>query len=140
MNPASATDVAAIDEIARRFFAAFDNRGGNEPDFDDLRSLFIEGAVIVRVANAKPDVMNIDAFIAPREALLTGGSLIDFHEWEEEAQTSVSGDIAWRRCTYRKSGTMNGTPFRGAGMKIMSFARSDTRWYIASVLWQDEPD
>jgi hypothetical protein len=135
-----ANDVTAIDEIARLFFAAFDNRAGKKPDIDGLRRLFIDGAVIVKVASGKPQVMSVDAFITPREALLTDGALTDFHEWEEEAQTSCFGGIAWRHCTYRKSGTMNGTSFGGAGMKVISFALLEGRWRIASVLWQDEED
>ena len=132
--------MTAIDEIATTFFAAFDNRNGKAPDMDALRALFIDGATIVKVANGEAQVMSVDAFIAPREALLRGDALTDFHEWEESAQTSSFGGIAWRRCTYRKSGTMNGAAFVGAGMKVFSFALQDGRWRIASVLWQDEEE
>lgn len=140
MSEATAHDVSSIDEVARRFFAAFDNRGGKRADFAGLRALFVDGAVVVKVANGKPHVMSVEAFVAPREALLGGGSLTDFHEWEEEARTSVFGGIAWRHCTYRKTGIMNGAEFSGAGMKVISFALSEGRWRIASVLWQDEEE
>ena len=135
-----ATEVKDIDEVARVFFAAFDNRAGKKPDIVGLRRLFIDGAIIVKVANGKPQVMDVDAFVVPREALLDGGALTEFHEWEDEARTSFFGGIAWRHCTYRKSGTMNGARFDGAGMKVMSFVRSEGAWRIASVLWQDEED
>lgn len=140
MKETSAADVTAIDEIVRLFFAAFDNRGANRPDCDDLRALFVDGAVVVKVTAGSTQAMTVEAFIAPRQALLNGGALTDFHEWEEQATTSIFGGIACRRCTYRKSGTMNGSPFEGAGMKVISFALSNGRWRIASVLWQDEEE
>ena len=134
----SPDDRGQIDSVTRAFFAAFDNRDGRLPDMNALRRLFIEGAVIVKATLNGETVMTVDAFIAPREALLTSGRLAEFHEWEETAHTSLFGNIAWRKCTYRKTGLDAGQPIAGAGVKALSFVRSAGEWKLASVLWQDE--
>ena len=131
-------DESQIDAVTRAFFAAFDNRDGRRPDMNALRRLFIEGAVIVKATLNGETVMTVEAFIAPRETLLTSGRLTEFHEWEETSHTSLLGAIAWRQCTYRKAGLDAGQPIAGAGVKALSFVRSRDEWKIASVLWQDE--
>jgi hypothetical protein len=40
--------------------------------------------------------MDVEGFIAPRAALLTGGRLTDFHEWETEGRTEIAGGLATR--------------------------------------------
>lgn len=134
------TDLSAIDDAAACFFAAFDNRGGRRVDMAGLRALLLPEARIVRLDGGCAEVMDPDSFIAPREALLASGSLTDFHEWEERAETTVFGAAAVRRCVYRKAGLREGAPFEGAGFKAISLVRLEGRWRIASVLWQDEAE
>ena len=135
-----ASDLAAIDAAMARFFAAFDNRGGRRVDMTGLRALLLPEARIVKLDAGSAEVMEPDAFIAPREALLNGETLTDFHEWEERAQTTVFGAAAVRRCTYGKAGVRDGRPFEGRGFKATSLAKLDGEWRIVSVVWQDQAD
>ncbi|HUR19636.1 MAG TPA: ribose 5-phosphate isomerase B [Vicinamibacterales bacterium] len=126
-----------IDTLVRRFFAAFDNRAGAIVDLPALRDLFVPGAIIVRKSAAMTETWSVSQFLEPRQALLTDGSLADFHEWEVDASTFVFGDIACRTLRYGKEGRLHGAPFGGDGTKSMHFVRTDGQWRITSIIWQD---
>jgi hypothetical protein len=127
-----------IEALIAAFYAAFDNRDGRAPGLDGLRALFIDTATITRVSGDAVERWDPDAFIAPRRALLTDGTLTDFHEWEVEGRTTVLADIASRWSTYRKQGTLHGAPYDGGGDKFIQLYRRDGRWRINAVLWQDD--
>jgi hypothetical protein len=126
-----------IETLVREFFSAFDNRAGRTVDLNALRALFVRGALIVKNSEASSEALSVDAFIQPRQALLTDGSLVDFHEWEVEATTFIFGGIACRTLRYAKNGILNGVPFAGEGMKSIHLARTDDSWRITSIVWQD---
>ena len=103
----------------------------------ELRQLFLPDARVTRVAAGEVDSWTVEEFMAPRVALLTDGSLVDFHEWEIEGATTVYGHIAERRSRYRKSGQLDGEPYLGEGRKLLLLCRREARWQIVSVLWED---
>lgn len=142
LNPALSDAVSlhqqsAIDALVARFYATFDNRNGRAMAVDELRQMFLADGRITRVAAGQVDSWTVEDFIAPRAALLTDGSLIDFHEWEIEADTLIFDHIAARRSRYRKSGRLHGEPYNGEGRKVISLCRLQGRWRIVSVLWED---
>jgi len=131
----------AIDDLASAFFSVFDNRENKTPDLSCLYRMFTERAIITKRDGDHLDIMSLDEFVAPRQDLLTSGTLVDFHEWEVEARTFVDGGIATRLCSYLKEGVMSGEPFSGGGMKSIQFVRIAEGWRIGSVLWEDaEPE
>ena len=131
-------DRAAIAELVRTFFAAFSSGPGCAERLDALRSLFLPDAVIVRAGGSNPTVYGVDSFIAPRQALLTGGTLLDFSERELSGRTDVFGDIAAHFCSYAKAGVQDGTPFAARGMKTIQFVRTSDGWRISAAAWDDE--
>ena len=135
-----AADRAAIAGIVRTFFAAFSSGPDADARLDALREAFLPEAVIVRTCGAEPAVYDLDSFIAPRQALLSGGTLVDFHEWELTGHTEVFGDIAQHFCSYAKAGVQDGTPFTGRGMKTLQFIRTPAGWRISAAAWDDERD
>ncbi|HEX6551016.1 MAG TPA: hypothetical protein VF117_10120 [Gammaproteobacteria bacterium] len=82
--------------------------------------------------------MSLEAFIAPREALLSNGTLTDFEERETAHHTQVFGNVALRSCTYAKSGVLNGVPFDARGAKVFQFIKGLSGWRISAVAWDDE--
>lgn len=99
--------------------------------------MFSEGATITRVTHDRVDRWTLETFISPRAAMLTDGTLIDFHEWEIEAHTVVLDSIASRWSTYEKEGTLDGADYRGRGQKFIQFYRAECRWLINAILWED---
>jgi hypothetical protein len=133
-------DRAAIADLVRTFFAAFTSGPDSIARLDALRAGFLPEAVIIRTCGGQPAVYGVDAFIAPRQALLSGGTLVDFREWELSGRTEVFGDIAQHFCSYAKAGVQDGRPFTARGMKTLQFVRTSTGWRISAAAWDDERD
>ena len=132
--------VEMIDAATTAFFGHFDNREGRRPDADQLRAAFLEGASIVKATDGGIEAMSVEGFIGPRVELLSSGSLVDFHEWEEAGRTEVFGAMARRVSRYSKAWVEDGAVSTGRGLKYLSFARVDGAWKIAALVWQDEAD
>lgn len=129
------SDVAFIDGLVAAFFAAFDNRDGRVPDAAAFTALFTAAATITHRHGLTIRSSSPTDFFTPRLAMLTDGRLLDFHEWEVEAVTSVHNGIATRTSFYRKAGRDYG----GTGTKLFQFARQTAPdWRITSVLWEDD--
>lgn len=139
--PDADADRAAIAAVLRAFFAAFTSGPAVETGLEALRAAFLPEAVIVRTdGSSQPAVYDVEGFIAPRQALLSGGTLLDFREWELSGRTDVFGDIAQHFCSFAKAGIQNGTPFSARGMKTIQLVRTAAGWRISAVAWADEPD
>jgi hypothetical protein len=124
--------------VVATFFAAFTSGPDCAARLDALRDVFLPEAVIVRTCGGEPTVYGVDSFIAPRLALLTGGGLVDFREWETDGRTEVFGDIAQHFCGYAKEWVQDGAPFSGRGMKTVQLVRTGAGWRISAVAWDDE--
>ncbi|MFJ9854446.1 GNAT family N-acetyltransferase [Streptomyces sp. NPDC101150] len=130
---------AELDRLMRVFFSAFDNTGGRGPDLGVIRDVFIpQGRIIANVGD-EPVIYDLDAFIEPREKMLTDGTLTEFSEWEVAERTEIFGSIAHRFSTYRKSGFRHGEWFEGSGCKTTQFLQTPSGWKISSLAWDDAP-
>lgn len=126
-----------IDELIAAFYAVFDNRGGRAPATSTLFTMFTPRATITRIGPNGVDEWNLESFVAPRQTLLTDGSLRNFHEWEIEATTTLSRDIASRHSRYQKNGTLEDLPYAGEGTKFIQLCKVSGTWKISSIVWQD---
>jgi len=128
---------AELDRLMSTFLGAFDTTGGRRPDVDAIRRVFIPQGMIIKNIGGEPVVYGIEAFIEPREKLLTGGSVTEFAEWEVAERTEIFGTIAHRFSEYRKSGLRDGTRFEGSGCKTTQFLRTPEGWRMSSMAWDD---
>jgi hypothetical protein len=127
-------DERQIDALVAAFFALFSNRGGAVPNLRAIFDLCIPQAVISKT----PEVDSLETFIAPREVLLTGGTLVDFEEFEVSHRTGIFGTVAQRASVYIKRGVMKGVPFETRGSKVFQFIKTAHGWRISAVAWTDE--
>ncbi|WP_437683434.1 DUF4440 domain-containing protein [Sorangium sp. So ce131] len=137
-NPRAVDDKRAIDAVVRAFFQAFTNKGGERPDLQLVRALFIPVGLIVKTCSDVPTAYSLRQFIEPREKLLSDGILTDFVEEELWERTELFGNVAQRFCLYRKSGVLRGERFETRGMKSMQLVRTPEGWKICSIAWDDE--
>ncbi len=135
---ADRTDRAEIEGMVEVFFAAFTSGSDCSVGMEALRRLFVPQAVITRTGGGEPAIYDVDGFIAPRQALLEGGTLVDFREWALPGRTEIFGDIAQWWGSYAKEGVQDGTPFTGRGMKTIQFIRTTSGWRITAAAWDDE--
>ena len=131
-------DCRDIDVLVRDFYSVFDNREGRECTVGQVTAFFHEAAVIAKRTASGFETSAPPQFAHPRIELLRSGTLVDFHEWETSGQTQVDGDLALRTSRYRKSGTMDGQPYAGAGTKFFQFVRDHGRWRILALAWADD--
>lgn len=129
---------ARIDDVIARFFGAFDNRAGRIPAFAEVAGLFAPHAIVVRDTGAGCEQYSVREFAEPRLRLLTGGELVEFHEWETESATEIVGLIAVRSSAYRKQGTLRAQPYRGSGRKFFQLGKLAAGWRITAVAWSDD--
>jgi RimJ/RimL family protein N-acetyltransferase len=128
---------AELDRLMSVFMAAFTNTDGRRPDLDAIREVFVPQGSIVSNVGEQPVFYDLDAFIEPRQQLLTDGRLTEFSEWEVTERTEIFGSIAHRFSEYAKSGTMNGERFEGGGRKTTQFVRTPDGWRMSSMAWDD---
>jgi hypothetical protein len=126
-----------IDRLTAAFFGLFSNRNG-PPDVARIAHLFVAPGIIAKCVEREPEILSLEAFIAPRQQLLTNGSLTDFSEVELSEVTHIFGHIAQRVSTYRKSGVLNGVPFQTDGVKLFQFIETMNGWRILAMSWDDE--
>lgn len=140
--PAAGDDDAAIDDVVRRFFAAFDQRGPQPPLLPALPRWCTPDATFRRVAADAASggtVEDLRTFVRAR-AELFGGTLAEFHEHEVAQRTERHGALASRWSRYAKAGRRAGQPFTGGGHKALHLVRGARGWRIAAVAWQDDPE
>ncbi|MFG2133539.1 GNAT family N-acetyltransferase [Streptomyces sp. NPDC048751] len=128
---------AELDRLTRAFFSAFTNTGGSRPNVDIIREVFIPQGMIIKNLGSDPVVYDLEAFIEPREKILTDGTLTEFSEWEVADRTEVFGSIAHRFSEYRKSGYLDGEWFESSGHKTTQFVRTPAGWRMSSMAWDD---
>lgn len=134
-------DLCHVAALVRAFFQVFDNREGRRPQEAALRACCLSSAVVRVLGPEGLKEMDLEAFWRPREALLTSGRLVAFHEWPLEelaGQVWVDGDLASARVRYAKAGWLDGAPWEGAGFKHFQMVRMTDGWRIASLAWQDD--
>ncbi|MEV0589008.1 GNAT family N-acetyltransferase [Nonomuraea sp. NPDC050310] len=139
LTPEAGRDKGEIDELTAAFYRLFGNAGGRVPDLAAIHDLFVPGGVIVQ-GGPRQALHDLEAFIRPRQALLTSGELTDFTEAETEEHTVIFGDVAQRLGRYTKRGVRDGVPFTGAGTKSMQFLKTPQGWRIAAMSWTDDPE
>ncbi len=128
---------AEIDRLMRAFLGAFTNTDGDRPNLAAIREVFLPQGMIINNSGPQPVVYGLDAFIAPRERMLTDGTLTDFSEWEVHERTEIYGSVAHRFSEYAKSGFRDGRWFEGAGRKTTQFVLTPAGWRMSSMAWDD---
>src|SRR4051794_588315 len=128
------SDETEIERLLAAFFAAVSFEAGGRPRYERIRDLFIPGGLLIR----PPDVMDVEAFVAPRQATVDAGELTEFQESELAGETEVFGDVAHRFCGYAKRGVRDGEAFAARGAISTQFVRTPAGWRISVMAWDDE--
>jgi hypothetical protein len=132
------SEIASIDQLIGRFFAAFDNRDARCPTIESFDSLFAAKAVVAAHSSTAVSICTVEEFARPRIDLLSSGRLVNFSEWETHAENTVLGSLAVRRSKYSKSGQLDGRPYAGSGTKFFQLALVDHAWRIVALSWIDD--
>jgi len=128
---------AELDRLMSTLFGAFGNAGGTRPNLGAVRDVFIPEGLIIKNVGGETVVYDLETFIAPREKMLTDGTLTEFSEWEVAERTEIFGSIAQRFSEYGKSGFRDGEWFEGSGRQTTQFVRTSAGWKMSAAAWDD---
>ena len=129
---------AELDRLTMKFFQAVSFEPGEAPSYASIAALFIERGLLIKNVGSAPEISSVQEFIAPREALVSSGTLTRFHESEISESTLIFGNVAHRFSVYAKSGTLNAKPFEARGMITTQFVNTPEGWKMSAMAWDDE--
>lgn len=142
----SADDVATPAAIVRAAYDALGRAPGEDFQWDRFRSLFLPGAFLIpnteqtggalRVFTADEFVKMVDDWYA-QHAPIGGASDRGFAEEEIRNEVREYGDVAQVFSTYRKR-YWTDREILGRGINSFQLVRSAGRWWIASIVWDEE--
>ena len=133
------SEFSSIDGVVKAFYESLGFPEGKGPDWERFRSLFgYPTSPCVRVAGDSVMTMDREGFIAFFTGRITKGTLKSFEEKELSRTGEYYGRIAQVFSTYEKRMNLaaGGAPVRGINSFSLFF--KNDRWWIASVVWQDE--
>lgn len=131
--------LSSVDGLLQVFYESLGFPEGKGPDWESFRNLFSSAtSPCVRIAGDSVMTMDRESFIAFFTGRITKGTLKSFEEKELSRSGEFYGRIAQVFSTYEKKMNLadGGTPVKGINSFSLYF-RND-RWWIASVVWQDE--
>jgi len=138
-NKPQQSEFNSIDGLLKAFYGSLGFPEGKGPDWERFRSLFgYPTSPCVRVAGDSVMAMDREGFIAFFTGRITRGTLKSFDEKELCRTGEYYGRIAQVFSTYEKRMNLagGGAPVRGINSFSLFF--KEDRWWIASVVWQDE--
>ena len=132
------SNFSSLDEIVQALYDCITFKEDSRPNLDLYRTMFIPTAQFIRIS---PDgVMNMDleGFIDFFEERIESGVIKSFYEGEVSRKTNTYKNIAQVYSAYRKAyNTDTPTEFT-EGVNCMQLYFDGERWWITSVVWEDE--
>ncbi len=128
-------DRLEVELLTRQFFGVFTKKGLKRPRLRWLEKLCLPKALFIKCTGYKPEIFNLRTFAATRRAILEGGELAEFAEFETSGETKIAGGIAQRFSFYEKSGIRDGAAFEEKGAKTFQFVKTAAGWRISAVAW-----
>jgi len=133
-------DVSSIDAIVKALYASITFREGEKPNLEQLRSLFNPKAPFIRITPDAVNKMDLDSFISSFSERIKTGAMKSFYEGEISRKTHDFGSIAQVFTTYNKGINKKDPKSMVRGINSIQLFHDGQRWWISSILWQDETE
>lgn len=136
------SDVDSPEAIVEAAYASIARRPGEPFDWDRFRSLFLPGARLVpntEQTEGELRVLTPDDFVAWIDPLWDVDDPDDpgFEEEQVAVEIERYGDVAHAFSTYQKH-LWGSDEILGRGINSFQLVRSDGRWWIAGIVWDEE--
>ena len=134
--PPPSADMAAIDHTIGEVYAVISGPPGQKRNFDHMRSLFAPGATLKAIGPKGLRGGSLEDYITRNSAILEKEG---FTERELGRRVEIWGGLATAWSAY-DGRTANGS-FHERGINSFQLVKIDSKWLVASILWQEEtPD
>ena len=130
---ANNADLAAIDRAIRGVYDVISGPAGQKRDFNKMRSLFAPGATLKAIGPKGVRGGSLEDYIARNAAILEKDG---FTERELGRRVELWGNLATAWSSY-DGRTANGS-FHERGINSIQLVKTDGKWLVASILWQEE--
>jgi len=128
--------MAAIDHTIGEVYAVISGPPGQKRNFDHMRSLFAPGATLKAIGPKGLRGGSLEDYITRNSAILEKEG---FTERELGRRVEIWGGLATAWSAY-DGRTANGS-FHERGINSFQLVKIDSKWLVASILWQEEtPD
>jgi hypothetical protein len=131
-HPASAADLAGIDQAIRGVYEVISGPPGQKRDFDRMRSLFAPNATMKAIGPKGLRGGTVENYISRNSAILEKEG---FTERELGRRVEIWGGLATAWSAY-DGRTANGS-FHERGINSFQLVKVDGKWLVASILWQE---
>jgi hypothetical protein len=133
-------DTASIETLVAALYESISGPAGVPRDWDRLRRLFHPGARLLRTevdagGGVRLNAMSVEEFIAMATPFFGANA---FYEREIARKVDRFGHIAQGFSTYEASAHPGGGAELGRGINSMQLWFDGTRWWVMSLLWDDE--
>ena len=131
-------DVKSIDSILAALYNVISGPAG-ERDWNRFRSLFLPGATLTSAGKDRDGIIRV----RPRtvEGYVSGaGGYFSQHGFFESpivSRVQTFGNVAQVFCSYESRGAASEAPF-ARGINSIQLANDGKRWWIVSILWDEE--
>lgn len=134
-------DVGSIDGIMKAFYDVINGPAGQPRQWSRDRSLYIPDVRFVSIGEGKDG--KIHASLMSHQQYVDGSNAAmvknGFYETELHRVTRSFGKVTHIFSTYEMRGKPDGAVI-GRGVNSLQLYNDGTRWWIASVAWDDERD
>lgn len=140
-NPA---DVASLDAIIKSVYQVISGDAGVKRDWDRFRTLFHPSARMIPTGkNPQTNVFGAVA-LTPEDYIKRAGAFLEkegFHESEIGRRTEIYGNIAQVFSTYEAKKKLSDEKPLMRGINSIQLLFDGKRWWVMTILWQQEtPD
>jgi len=133
-------DTSSIDGIVKALYQSITFPQGSKPNLDLLSALFYPDASFIHVSQDTVMKMDRDTFVASFQNRVESGALTSFHESEITRKTCSFGSIAQIFSSYKKGINTTDPASFGRGINSMQLFFDGKRWWISSIIWEDETE
>jgi hypothetical protein len=126
-------DLAAIDQAIRGVYEVISGPPGQKRDFDRMRSMFAPNATLKAIGPKGLRGGSLDDYISRNAAILEKEG---FTERELGRRVELWGGLATTWSAY--DGRTASGSFHERGINSFQLVKTDGKWLVASILWQEE--
>ena len=134
LNSNAQTSIKQPEEIVDELYKLVTFEKGTVPDWDKVKELFIEDAIIVlRSSVSENTIFNLDGFVGDFKRFINESNVTEtgFSETILKKHGKVFGDIAWYMVLYEAE--IPGTKRQNKGVDHFSLVKTEGEWKIVSI-------
>jgi len=129
-----------LDAVLESLYESISFNSGGRPDFDGLKSLFADGARLIRTDKENITNMSVNDFIKSYEERINNGQIKAFTEYELSRKVDEFGRIVQVFSTYGTKLETNDGVIIMRGINSIHLIEIENNWKVATILWYPEDE